>query len=347
MIPEPIEVLPANRFDEPALAAYLATHLPEFAGHLQVRQFPGGFSNPTYALDAIDRNGHPLAYVLRKRPAGTLLPSAHRVDREFRVLQALGSTDVPVPRARLLCEDEQVLGQSFFVMDRVEGRLFPDPTLPGCNVEERRAIYDSMNEVLARLHRVDCHAIGLADYGKPESYLQRQVDLWQRQYRAAQTDDLPDMDALGQWLAAHIPTAPRSAIAHGDYRLNNLLIHPTEAHVVAVLDWELSTLGDPLCDLAYNCLCYYLPDPPVGFGGAEPVALGIPERDAYVQAYARRAGLGDIPHWNFYMALQLFKSASLLQGVYKRGLEGKAPAAALEKQRHVRHRAGLGLEVAG
>lgn len=341
-----VPVPPAHRLDEAALDAFLRAHLPEYGGNLDVRQFPGGFSNPTYALSTTDADGRPRDYVVRKRPAGDLLPSAHRVDREFRVLHALGATGVPVPRARVLCEDPAVLGTSFFVMDRVEGRLFADPTLPGCSVEERAAIYDSMNEVMARLHRVDPVSIGLADYGKAGSFLQRQVDLWTRMYRSAQTDDLPDMEALGAWLAAHLPTAPRESIVHGDYRPNNLLVHPTEPRVVAVLDWELSTLGDPLCDLAYNCLCYYLDEAPVGFGGADPLALGIPSREAYVERYARRMGLAAVPHWNFYMALQLYKSASLLQGVYKRGLEGKAPAAALEKQRHVRERAALGLRVA-
>jgi aminoglycoside phosphotransferase (APT) family kinase protein len=346
MTVETMEVPAAQRLDERALDRFLAQHLPEYAGGLAVRQFPGGFSNPTYALATTDRAGTPRRYVLRKRPAGDLLPSAHRVDREFRVLQALAASDVPVPRARALCEDPAVLGTPFFVMDHVEGRLFADPTLPGCGTAERTAIYDSMNAVMARLHRVDPAAVGLADYGKAASFLQRQVELWTRMYRAAQTEDLPAMDALGAWLAAHLPQAPRAGIVHGDYRLNNLLVHPTEPRVIAVLDWELSTLGDPLCDLAYNCLCYYLPEPPVGFGGADTAALGIPSQEAYVEAYARRMGLDGLPHWNFYMALQLYKSASLLQGVYKRGLEGKAPAAALQKMRFVRERAALGLAIA-
>ncbi len=341
-----VPVPPEHRLDEAALDSFLRAHLPEYGGALRVRLFPGGFSNPTYALQTADRDGDQRGYVVRKRPAGELLPSAHRVDREFRVLRALAATPVPVPQARALCEDPAVLGTAFFVMDHVEGRLFPDPTLPGCSRDERAAIYDSMNEVMARLHSVDPAAVGLADYGKADSFLARQVALWTRMYQAAQTDDRPDMDALGRWLASHLPATPREGIVHGDYRPNNLLVHATEPRVVAVLDWELSTLGDPLCDLAYNCLCYYLDEPPVGFGGADPLALGIPSQHAYVEAYARRMGLDAIPHWNFYMALQLFKSASLLQGVYKRGLEGKAPAAALDKQRHVRARAALGLQVA-
>jgi aminoglycoside phosphotransferase (APT) family kinase protein len=255
--------------DETALHRFLAACLPEYGGGLQVRQFPGGYSNPTYALDALDRQGRPREYVLRKRPAGELLPSAHRVDREFRVLSALARSTVPVPRARVLCEHPGVLQQSFFIMDRVRGRLYPNPALPGCTVAERQAIYASLVDVLASLHAVDYRALHLGDYGKEGGYLQRQVDLWQRQYLAARTDDVPEMETLGRWLTDHIPTGTRTTLVHGDYRTNNLLLHPTEPRVQAVLDWELSTLGDPLCDLAYTCLCYYLPDPPVGFGDAD------------------------------------------------------------------------------
>ncbi len=346
MSPEPLAVLPQHRLDEAALARFLAEHLPEFAGDLEVRQFPGGFSNPTYALCARDRDGGMRDYVLRKRPAGELLPSAHRVDREFRVLRALRSTNVPVPRARVLCEDPAVLGQSFFVMDRVAGRLYPNPVLPGLSVDERKAVYGDLISVLARLHAVDWRAVGLADFGKHEGYLKRQVELWQRQYRAAQNDDLPDMEALGSWLEQNVPAQTRTTVVHGDYRTNNLLLHPNEPRIVAALDWELSTLGDPISDVAYTCLCYYLHEPPVGFGGADHVALGVPTQEAFIHAYARQAGIGEVAHWNFYMALQLFKSASILQGVYKRALSGGAPAAGLEKKKDVRERAALGLAIA-
>ncbi|MBC5767092.1 phosphotransferase family protein [Ramlibacter albus] len=342
MIPQTVEVPPQNRLDEAALDAFLAEHLPEYAGGLRVAQFPNGYSNPTYALDAIDKDGRTRQYVLRKRPASATLPSAHRVDREFRVLSALQATDVPVPRARAFCDDPQVLGSMFFVMDRVQGRLFSDPTLPGCTPEQRKAIYASMVDVLARLHAVDYKDIGLADYGKPGDYLQRQVELWTRQFQAAQTEDLRPMQQLGDWLAANVPAEGRTSIVHGDYRPNNLLVHPTEPHVLAVLDWELSTLGDPLCDLAYTCFCYYIHEKPVGFGGADPVALGIPAEDEYIRLYCERTGTS-VRDWTFYLALQLYKSSSILQGVVKRALQGAGPAAWLEKRPVVAQRAELAL----
>jgi aminoglycoside phosphotransferase (APT) family kinase protein len=345
MFPQPVEVLPQNRLDEAALARFLRAHLPEYEGQLRVRQFPGGFSNPTYALDAIGRDGRALAYVLRKRPAVVGLPSsAHRVDREFRVLRSLGGSDVPVPRVRVLCEDPEVLGTSFFVMDRVQGRLFSDPTLPGCSSEERKSLYASLAQVLARLHAVDCAAVGLADFGKPGDFLKRQVDLWTRQYIAAQTDDLPEMRELGDWLAQHIPAHGRTSIVHGDYRFNNVLAHPAEPRIAAVLDWELSTLGDPLCDLAYCCLCYYIGEPPVGFGGADPIALGIPTEAEFLQLYCDHADIV-VRDWNFYLALQLYKSSSILQGVYKRALQGSGPAAGVDKKPQVVGRARLALSL--
>jgi aminoglycoside phosphotransferase (APT) family kinase protein len=343
MIPQTVEVPPQNRLNEAALDAFLARHLPEYGGSLRVRQFPNGFSNPTYALDTVDRDGRPRPYVVRKRPA-TALPSAHRVDREFRVLRALQASDVPVPAARVLCEDPAVLGSSFFVMDRVAGRLFSDPTLPGCTPAERKAIYGDLVDVLARLHAVDYAALGLADYGKPGDYLHRQVALWTRQFQAAQTEELRCMQLLGNWLASNVPAAGRTGIVHGDYRPNNVLVHPTEPRIVAVLDWELSTLGDPLCDLAYTCFCYYIAERPVGFGGADPVALGIPSEAELVARYCERTGLA-VRDWTFYLALQLFKSAAILQGVVKRALEGAGPAAWLEKKPQVEARARLALSL--
>lgn len=344
MIPQTVEVPPQNRLNEAALEAFLAQHLPEYGGGLRVTQFPGGFSNPTYALDTQGRDGRPRQYVLRKRPAAAALPSAHRVDREFRVLRALQGTDVPVPRVHVLCEDPAVLGSMFFVMDHVQGRLFSDPTLPGCTTAERKAIYGGMIDVLARLHAVDYSAIGLADYGKPGDYLKRQVDLWTRQFQAAQTEELRSMQLLGNWLAANVPAQGRTTIVHGDYRPNNILVHPTEPRVLAVLDWELSTLGDPLCDLAYTCFCYYIDEPPVGFGGADPVALGIPSEAEFVQRYCELTGQ-PVRDWTFYLALQLYKSAAILQGVVKRALQGAGPAAWLAKGPVVEARAELALSV--
>lgn len=342
MTPQTVEVPPQHRLNEAALDAFLAQHVPEYGGSLSVRQFPGGFSNPTYALATIDRDGRPRQYVLRKRPAAAALPSAHRVDREFRVLRALQETDVPVPRVRVLCEDPAVLGSMFFVMDHVQGRLFSDPTLPGCTPVERKSIYNSMVDVLARMHAVDYAALGLADYGKPGDYLKRQVDLWTRQFQAAQTGELPSMQRLGNWLAANVPAAGRTTIVHGDYRPNNLLVHPTEPRVLAVLDWELSTLGDPMCDLAYTCFCYYIDEAPVGFGGADPVTLGIPSEAEFVQRYCELTGQ-PVRDRTFYLALQLYKSAAILQGVVKRALQGAGTAAWLAKGPVVGARAELAL----
>jgi aminoglycoside phosphotransferase (APT) family kinase protein len=346
MIPQTVEVATRSRLDEAALDRFLRAHLPEYGGQLRVRQFPGGFSNPTYALDTRDSDGKPRAYVIRKRPAGQLLPSAHRVDREFRVLRALRDSQVPVPRARVLCEDPQVLGTTFFVMEHVEGRLFSDPALPGCTPPERAAIYASLVEVLARLHAVDYQRLGLADYGKSGDYLTRQVDLWTRQYRGAQTDPVPEIDELGEWLARHLPAQDRTCIVHGDYRLNNVLIHPSQPRVVAVLDWELSTLGNPLCDLAYTCLCYHIDEPPVGFGGADLASLGVPSEREFVAAYCELAGI-TASEWKFHLALQLYKSSSILQGVYKRAMEGTGNREGLNKKQFIASRARLALALVG
>ncbi len=341
MLNETIEVLPQNRFDEAALDRYLAAHLDGYAGELQVRQFPGGYSNPTYALGARMRDGERHNFVLRKRPAGHLLPSAHRVDREFRVIRALGATEVPVPRAHFLCEDPGVLGQSFFVMDHVPGRLYGDPSMPGSTPGEREAVYGALMDTLARLHRVEPSAVGLADYGKPENFLGRLVDRWIGQYRAAQTDDIPQMEQLANWLQAHLPPAQPARIMHGDFRLGNMIVHPTEPRVVAVLDWELSTLGDPFCDVAYACLAYHLYEGPIGWEDADWRALGIPEESVQVRRYCALRGIDDLPHWDFYIAVNVFKLAAIAQGAYKRALDGIAPAAALGRKKNVLTRARL------
>jgi aminoglycoside phosphotransferase (APT) family kinase protein len=347
MLNATIEVLPQNRFDEAALDRYLAAHLEGYAGGLQVRQFPGGYSNPTYALSALTRAGQRRDYVLRKRPAGQLLPSAHQVDREFRAMRALATTDVPVPRAYFLCEDSAVLGQSFFVMDHVPGRIFGNPAMPDCTREERGAVYAAMMDTLARLHAVDPAAVGLADYGKPDNFLGRLVDRWIRQYRAAQTDDLPEMEQLARWLQSHVPAVQPARLMHGDFRLGNLIIHPTEPRVMAVLDWELSTLGDPFCDVAYNCLVYHLYEGPIGLEGADWRALGIPGEPEQVRRYCALRRIDGIPHWDFYLAINLFKLAAIAQGAYKRALDGIAPAAGLSRKANVLTRARMACDLLG
>ncbi|MBC5767028.1 phosphotransferase family protein [Ramlibacter albus] len=347
MLNETIEVLAHNRIDEASLDRYLAAHLPGYAGELKVRQFPGGFSNPTYALDARMADGTRRDFVMRKRPAGKLLPSAHQVDREFRVITALQGTGVPVPRTHFLCEDPEVLGQSFFVMDHVPGRIFGDPSMPGCSPSERRTVYGQLMDTLARLHGVDPAAVGLADYGKPNDFLPRFVDRWLRQYRASQTDDVPEMEQLAEWLLANLPPAQPACVMHGDFRLGNLIVHPTEPRVVAVLDWELSTLGDPFCDVAYACLVYHLREGPIGLEGADWRALGIPSEQEQVRRYCAARGIDNVPHWDFYMAVNLFKLAANAQGAYKRALDGIGSSAALSRKPHVARRARMACRLAG
>jgi len=323
-IAETTPVRPQHRFDEAALDRYLAEHLPGYAGGLRVRQFLSGQSNPTFLLEADSRDGGRKAYVMRKQPPGKLLPSAHQVDREFRVITALGQTDVPVPKTYALCKDPGVIGQMFYVMDCVEGRVLTNLQLPGMSKAERAAIFDSMNDVLARLHKVDVAKVGLSDFGRHGQYVARQIERWSKQYIAAKTDEIPAMDKLMAWLPAHVPDYDPSTIVHGDYRLGNLIVHPTEPRIVAVLDWELSTIGHPLCDLAYNCLCFRLTEARHGLGGIDFVSLGIPSEADYVAAYCRRTGRERVEHWNFYLAFSLFRLAAIAQGVYKRGLDGNA-----------------------
>jgi len=285
-----------------------------------VRQFEGGQSNPTYHLHTPDRD-----YVLRKKPPGQLLPSAHQVDREYRVMTALRDSAVPVPSTCLLCTDEHIIGTPFFVMACVEGRVFRQPHLPGVPAADRRAMYDDMVDVLARLHEVDVTAVGLADYGKPGNYYARQIARWGSQYVAAKTGEIAAMDRLMAWLPGHIPPGDETTIAHGDYRVENLIFHPTEPRVVAVVDWELSTLGHPLADLAYNCLTFHLPADALGRTDAAVADwTGIPTEAEYIETYCRRTGRSGIPDWNFYLAFSMFRLASILQGVYARGLQGNA-----------------------
>ena len=312
-----------HEIDAAALERYLAANLADFRGPIEIRQFEGGQSNPTYFLRASGRD-----YVLRKKPPGQLLPSAHQVDREYRVMTALRDAGVPVPRTRLLCTDAGIIGTAFFVMDCVEGRVFRQPHLPGVAPDDRAAMYDDMAGVLARLHAVDVAAVGLTDYGKPGNYYSRQIARWSQQYVAAKTDDVPAMDRLMEWLPANIPPGDETAIVHGDYRVENLIFHPTEPRIVAIVDWELSTLGHPLADVAYNCLTYHLAPEALGRPmEGEIDTRGIPKEEEYVAAYCRRTGRSGISNWHFYLAFSMFRLASILQGVYARGLQGNAASA--------------------
>lgn len=310
----------AHRFDEAALGRYLAEHLPDCSGALTVRQFEGGQSNPTFQLEADGA-----LYVLRKQPPGELLPSAHQVDREYRVMKALENTGVPVPRMFCLCEDPAVIGTKFYVMEMVQGRIFSELLLPSLTPPERRAIYLHLARVLACLHNVDPATVGLTDFGRPGNYYERQIGRWTKQYLASKTEQIDAMDRLMEWLPARIPEQTRSVVVHGDYRLGNTLLHPTEPRIVAVLDWELSTLGDGLADLGYLCQDYHGDSyNDAGLGGADLAALGIPGEEEMVAEYRRHAGVSRIDNWLFYLVYNMFRSASIIQGVYKRGLDGNA-----------------------
>lgn len=339
---ETAPVAARHRFDEAALDRHLARHIEGYRGDLVVRQFGSGQSNPTFLLSATMADGRRRAFVLRKKPPGRLLHSAHQVDREYRVITALAGSGVPVPRTRLLCTDDAVIGQMFYVMDAVEGRIFVDSTLPEQMPRERAAIFDSMNDVLARLHGVDYAAVGLGDYGRQGQYVARQLARWTKQYQETRTEEIVAMDRLAPWLAAHIPDEDPTTIVHGDYRLGNLIVHPSEPRIVAVLDWELSTLGHPLCDLAYNCIGYHFDTPPHGFSGVDFATCGIPAESDYVAAYCARTGRARIEHWTFYLAFSLFRLAAIAQGVYKRHLDGTAASPDAVKSRDAaRQRAEL------
>lgn len=314
------EVEPRHRFATERLEALMAREIEEFEPPLRVRQFRGGQSNPTYELsDGKHR------WVLRRKPPGVLLPSAHAVDREFRVISALHRIDFPVPRARFLCEDEDVIGTMFFVMDHVEGRVLIDATLPGLSPEAARAIYHSKIEILARLHAVDYRAIGLEDFGRPGNYFARQTARWTRQYRAAEGETIPAMEHLIEWLPRHLPDDDTSSIVHGDYGLNNMLVHPSEPHVVAILDWELSTIGHPLADLTYHLSARHNPSGHfAGLSDADLRERGIPTEQEYVDYYCECAGRDGIPELDFYLAFHAFRSASIYQGIAARVKTGTA-----------------------
>jgi aminoglycoside phosphotransferase (APT) family kinase protein len=315
----------AHDLDQNILGPYLETHVEGFRGLRGVAKFNSGQSNPTYRLDA--ESG---TYVLRAKPAGKLLKSAHQVDREYRVMSALAQTAVPVPRVLYLSGEgnDSPIGRMFFVMDFCDGRIFWDPAIPGLSgAPERGAIYDAMNAVLTVLHGVDVEAVGLGGFGKPGSYFARQLSRWADQYRASETAAIADMESLISWLGENQPDDDgQISLVHGDYRLDNMIFDPVEPKVIAVLDWELSTLGHPYADLAYQCMQWRLPHQGDfrGLGGVDRKAIGIPTEEDYVARYCARRGIGKIENWNFYLAFSFFRIAAILQGVYKRSLEGNA-----------------------
>jgi len=323
----------AHAIDTEALSAWLSTHLEGFKGPLSIEMFKGGQSNPTYKLITPEQS-----YVMRAKPGpvAKLLPSAHAIEREFAVMGGLYGTEVPVARMYCLCEDESVIGRAFYVMEFVQGRVMWDQALPGMSPQERGAIYDEMNRVIAALHTVKFAERGLAAYGKPGNYFERQIGRWSKQYVASITQPIVEMDRLMEWLPAHIPAGARDesvvSIVHGDYRLDNLMFHPTEPRVLAVLDWELSTLGHPLADFSYHCMAWHIPPGAFrGIGGLDVQSLGIPSEDEYIRRYCARTGLTTpdalTADWNFYLAYNLFRIAAILQGIAKRVEAGTASSA--------------------
>ena len=322
-----------HAFDVEALTRYLGLHMEGFEGPLSAELFKGGQSNPTYKLITPGKS-----YVMRAKPGpvAKLLPSAHAVEREFKVMKALQGTDVPVAKMYCLCEDESVIGRAFYVMEFIEGRVLWDQALPGMTHKERGEIYLEMNRVISALHKVNFAERGLADFGKPGNYFERQIGRWSKQYAASITTPIPEMDLLIQWLPANIPVMARdetmASIVHGDFRLDNLMFHPTEPRVLAVLDWELSTLGHPLADISYHCMAWHIPPGAFrGIGGLDIAALGIPDERAYIKLYCERTGI-TTPEalkadWNFYLAYNLFRLAAILQGIAKRVEAGTASSA--------------------
>ena len=330
--------------DLAALEAYLREHIPGFDGPVKATRFKGGQSNPTYLLETPGRQ-----YVMRTKPGpvAQLLPSAHAVEREFRVQSALAGSAVPVAAMHCLCEDEAVIGRAFYVMDHVEGRIFWEQSLPGLEPAERAAIYDELNRVIAALHAVDFVALGLADYGKAGNYFSRQIDRWTRQYRASETIAIDAMEHLIHWLPLNIPGEddPQVSLVHGDYRIDNVIFHPTEPRILAVIDWELSTLGHPLADFAYHLMSWHIaPDGAMrGLQGLDLTILGIPDEAAYIAAYERRGGRTVSGDSDFYLAYNLFRVAAILQGIAKRVQDGTASSAqAAEYGRQARPLAELG-----
>ncbi|MFO7771135.1 MAG: phosphotransferase family protein [Roseovarius gahaiensis] len=330
--------------DVASVEAWMAQTLPGVTGPLRATKFSGGQSNPTYRLDSPDKS-----YVLRRKPPGVLLKSAHAVEREFRVQKALAGTDVPVAAMHALCEDEAVIGSAFYIMDAVEGRTFDDPALPGLSADARSQMMGAMCRTLAAIHEVDPTAVGLGNFGPDGNYYQRQLDRWTKQYRATQTDDLPDMDALIDWLGQNMPDDDgQRRLVHGDYRLDNLLFAPDAPQIVAVLDWELSTIGHPYADLAAVIMQWGMPNTPDGRGlaGVDRDSLGLWSDQRFIDSYCQNRGLSGIDRFEFYLAFCHFRMAAILQGVKKRALEGNAsdPARGLQLGAYVPQFARQGLE---
>jgi aminoglycoside phosphotransferase (APT) family kinase protein len=319
------DVRAAHRFDLPSLAEWLGRNVDGFFGPLEVAQFSGGQSNPTYLLTTPSQR-----YVLRRKPSGTLLPSAHAIDREYRLLNALRSSPVPTAEVFCYCDDPSVIGSEFYLMEYVQGRVLWDSRLPGMLATERRAIFDEMNRVIAALHTLDVDAVGLRDYGKTGNYFERQVSRWIKQYRASETHRIESVERLIEWLPKHMPADRSTTLVHGDFRIDNMIFDATEPRTVAVLDWELSTLGDPVADFSYLCLAWHLPSQ--GFRGlagssdSELASMGIPLEREFLAQYCQRTGIAEVSdrEWNFYHAYNLFRGAGILQGIMKRALDGNA-----------------------
>ncbi len=332
-----------HEFDQSALLKFMEANVEGFKGPLKIMQYDGGQSNPTFKLEAASG-----LYILRKQPPGELLPSAHQVDREYRIMKALWDTDVPVPKMYALCEDLDVMGVKFYIMALVEGRIYKEILLPGCSPEDRREMYLDMMRVMAAMHSVDYLAVGLETYGRPGNYYERQISRWSKQYQTTKTAQLDSMDNLIEWIPKHLPKSSDVSIAHGDFRLANMVYHPTEPRIVAVLDWELSTIGHPLADLGYSCMEFdadFYGE--VRLRSPERVSLGIPSQEEMVAEYCRASGRDKIENWKFYVVYNLFRSAAIVQGVYKRGLDGNASSeSALTYGDECRNRADRAWELA-
>ncbi len=310
----------ALTFDQDVLAAWLKEQGLLDKASLIVKPLTGGQSNPTYLLTSGQHR-----YVLRKKPPGPLLPSAHAVDREYRVMQALQNSAVPVPKLFAFTEDLDVVGTPFYIMEYLEGRVIVDQSLPSFSKEDRTRVYQEMNRVIAALHSVDYAKVGLDTFGKPGNYFGRQIARWSRQYKEANTEDIPELHALIEWLPANIPAGEQTSIVHGDYRLDNLVLHPTEPRAIGLLDWELATLGHPLADFAYHCMSWHIPASLWrGIGGLDLAALGIPDEAQYLKQYSEATGLDGAEHWDFYIAYNLFRMAAILQGIARRAADGTA-----------------------